>query len=146
MIFLDINDGELDWHIIHEMDDDNGKPTEWSAALSSGEFLWIDKEEGGYALYDTHHTDASPVSVSETLDGAKESGEDYALELNAASEEEVKKTTVALESSEDFQSRGLVFIPTSMQMAGKKSRSARLGLGYIWTISPMSLPEPMTGM
>ena len=76
----DIPEGELDWHIVHEMDDDNGQPTEWSAKLPNGEFLWIDKETEGYALYDTHNTDASPVSVSETLDGAKESGEDYVLD------------------------------------------------------------------
>ena len=98
----DIPEGELDWHIVHDMDDDNGQPAEWSAKLPNGEFLWIDRETGGYALYDTHNTDASPVSVSETLDGAKESGEDYASELTAVDVEIVEKTTVALESSEDF--------------------------------------------
>ena len=98
----DISEGELDWHIVHDMDDDNGQPTEWSAKLPNGEFLWIDRETGGYALYDTHNTDADPVSVSETLDGAKESGEDYASELTAVDVEIVEKTTVALESSEDF--------------------------------------------
>ena len=103
----DISDGELDWHIVHDMDDDNGQPTEWSAKLPNGEFLWIDKETEGYALYDTHHTDASPVSVSETLDGAKESGEDYALEY--ADVEEVEKIMVALESSEDFSEPGIGF-------------------------------------
>ena len=99
---LDISEGELEWHIIHEGDDENGQPTEWSAKLPDGEFLWIDKEAEGYALYNTHHTDASPVTVSETLDGAKESGEDYALEFAAVDVEEVEKTTVALESSEDY--------------------------------------------
>ena len=79
----DTSEGELDWHIVHDMDDDNGQPTEWSAKLPNGEFLWIDRETGGYALYDTHNTDADPVSVSETLDEAKESGEDYASELAA---------------------------------------------------------------
>ena len=98
----DISEGELDWHIVHDMDDDNGQPTEWSAKLPNGEFLWIDRETGGYALYDTHNTDADPVSVSETLDEAKESGEDYASEFAAVDVEIVEKTTVALESSEDF--------------------------------------------
>ena len=98
----DTSEGELDWHIVHDMDDDNGQPAEWSAKLPNGEFLWIDRETGGYALYDTHNTDADPVSVSETLDGAKESGEDYASELTAVDVEIVEKTTVALESSEDF--------------------------------------------
>ena len=103
----DISEGELDWHIVHDMDDDNGQPTEWSAKLPDGEFLWIDKETEGYALYNTHMTDASPVSVSETLDGAKESGEDYAFEI--AHMEEVEKITVALESTEDFSEPGIGF-------------------------------------
>ena len=103
----EIAEGELDWHIIHEADDDNGQPAQWSAKLPNGEFLWIDKEAEGYALYDTHDTDASPVSVSETLDGAKESGEDYALRF--ADVEEVEKITVALESSEDFSEPGIGF-------------------------------------
>ena len=98
---------KLEWHIIHEADDDNGQPAQWSAKLPNGEFLWIDKEVEGYALYDTHDTDASPVSVSETLDGAKESGEDYALE--SANAEEMEKTTVALESSEDFAEPAIGF-------------------------------------
>ncbi len=103
----EIAEGGLDWHIIHEADDDNGQPAQWSAKLPSGEFLWIDRETEGYALYDTHDTDASPVSVSETLDGAKESGEDYALRF--VDVEEVEKITVALESSEDFSEPGIGF-------------------------------------
>ena len=63
------------------MDDESGKPTEWSATLPNGEFLWIDWEENGYALYDTEEPDASPISVSATLSKAKASGEHYAAEL-----------------------------------------------------------------
>ena len=105
----DVSEGELDWHIVHDMDDDNGQPTEWAAKLPNGEFLWIDKETEGYALYDTHDTDASPVSVSETLDGAKENGDDYALESASIDVEEIGKTTVALESSEDFSEPAIGF-------------------------------------
>ena len=103
----DIPEGELDWHIVHEMDDDNGQPTEWSAKLPNGGFLWIDKEAEGYALYDTHNTDAGPVSVSETLGGAKEGGEDYALRF--ADVDETEKIKVALESSEDFSEPAIGF-------------------------------------
>ena len=103
----DVYEGELDWHIVHDMDDDNGQPTEWSAKLPDGEFLWIDKETEGYALYDTYNTDASPVSVSETLDGAKESGEEYSLELTGVVD--VERITVALESSEDFSEPAIGF-------------------------------------
>ncbi|MGN0345863.1 MAG: DUF3849 domain-containing protein [Lachnospiraceae bacterium] len=104
----DVYEGELDWHIVHDMDDDNGQPTEWSAKLPDGEFLWIDKETDGYALYDNHDTGASPVIVSETLDGAKETGEDYAG-LEPVSVEEVEKVMVALESSEDFSEPAIGF-------------------------------------
>ncbi|RKJ18713.1 DUF3849 domain-containing protein [bacterium D16-50] len=103
----DVYGGELVWNIVHEMDDDNGQPTEWSAKLPNGEFLWIDKETEGYALYDTYNTDASPVSVSETLDGAKESGEEYSLELTGVVD--VERITVALESSEDFSEPAIGF-------------------------------------
>ena len=103
----DVYGGELVWHIVHEMDDDNGQPTEWSAKLPDGEFLWIDKETEGYALYDTYNTDASPVSVSETLDGAKERGEEYSLELTGVVD--VERITVALESSEDFSEPAIGF-------------------------------------
>ena len=121
----DISEGELDWHIVHDMDDDNGQPTEWSAKLPNGEFLWIDRETGGYALYDTHNTDASPVSVSETLDGAKESGEDYASELTAVDVEIVEKTTVALESSEDFSEPSIGFY-THQYADGREGMRYRL--------------------
>ena len=105
----DVSEGALDWHIVHDMDDENGQPAEWAAKLPDGEFLWIDRETEGYALYNTHHTDASPLSVSETLDGAKENGEDYAKESAAVSVREAEKVTVALESSEDFAEPGIGF-------------------------------------
>ena len=74
-------DTTLDWHIIHEADDDNGKPTQWSATLPNGDFLWIDAETEGYALYNTEKTDAGHISISPTLDDAKADGESYAAEL-----------------------------------------------------------------
>ena len=120
----DISEGELDWHIVHDMDDDNGQPTEWSAKLPNGEFLWIDRETGGYALYDTHNTDASPVSVSETLDGAKESGEDYAA-LEPAHVEAEEKIKVALESSEDFSEPSIGFY-THQYADGREGMRYRL--------------------
>ncbi len=82
-------EGTLNWHTVHDMDDESGKPTEWSATLPNGEFLWIDWEENGYALYDTEEPDASPISVSATLSKAKASGEHYAAELSG---EETRKT------------------------------------------------------
>ncbi len=120
----DIPEGELDWHIVHDMDDDNGQPAEWSAKLPNGEFLWIDKETEGYALYDTHNTDASPISVSETLDGAKESGEDYAA-LEPAHVEAVEKTKAALESSEDFSEPSIGFY-THQYADGREGMRYRL--------------------
>lgn len=59
---------ELEWHIIHEADDENGKPTEWSTTIAEGQFLWIDKEENGYSIYDTADTGSNPLETFETLD------------------------------------------------------------------------------
>ena len=47
---------ELAWHVVHDADDEYGNPTQWSATLSEGVFLWIDKEAEGYAIYDTADT------------------------------------------------------------------------------------------
>ena len=105
----DIPEGGLRWNIVHDLDDDSGQPAEWAAKLPYGGFLWIDRETEGYALYNTHHTDAVPLSVSETLDGAKESGEDYASGLAAVDAGIAEKTTVALESSEDISEPGTGF-------------------------------------
>ncbi len=63
------------------------------------------RETGGYALYDTHNTDADPVSVSETLDEAKESGEDYVSELAAVDVEIVEKPRLHWNRQKIFQSR-----------------------------------------
>lgn len=76
------SEGELSWHIVHDMDDDNGQPAEWAAKMPNGEFLLIDRETDGYVLYNTHH--ASPLSISETLDRAEKSGEEYAEGVIAA--------------------------------------------------------------
>ena len=35
---------KLSWHVVHDADDEYGNPTHWSATLSEGVFLWIDKE------------------------------------------------------------------------------------------------------
>lgn len=120
----DTSEGELDWHIVHDMDDDDGQPTEWSAKLPDGEFLWIDRETEGYALYDIQNTDASPISVSETLDGAKETGEHYAA-IVFGNVEEVKKITVALESSEDFSEPSIGFY-THQYVDGREGMRYRL--------------------
>lgn len=73
--------GDLIWNVVHEADDDNGQPTEWSTRLPNGKFLWIDHEQDGYALYDTENTDAKPISVSKTLNAAMASGRNYSAKF-----------------------------------------------------------------
>ncbi len=69
----------LKWNAVHDMDDDDGHPTEWAAKLPDGGFLWIDKEgDTRYALYDVPNGDVEPVSIAVTLDEAQENGEEYA--------------------------------------------------------------------
>ena len=93
---------ELEWHIIHEADDENGKPTEWSTTIAEGQFLWIDKEENGYSIYDTADTGSNPLETFETLDQAKEwveelveSGKEMEDELsqNAGQTSEIAQVT-----------------------------------------------------
>lgn len=77
-----------EWHVVHEADDDAGHPTEWSAKLPGGGFLWIDKEgDTRYALYDMPGGDVEPVSVAVTLDQARENGEEYAERMLAREKE-----------------------------------------------------------
>ena len=93
---------ELEWHIIHGADDENGKPTEWSTSIAEGQFLWIDKEENGYSIYDTADTGSNPLETFETLDQAKEwveelveSGKEMEDELsqNAGQTSEIAQVT-----------------------------------------------------
>ncbi len=68
----------LSWHVIHDADDDEGNPTQWSATLSEGVFLWIDKEIDGYAIYDTEDTTRSALETFATLQEAMDWGDELA--------------------------------------------------------------------
>ena len=58
---------KLSWHVVHDADDEYGNPTQWSATLSEGVFLWIDKEVDGYAIYDTADTTRPALETFSTL-------------------------------------------------------------------------------
>ena len=68
----------LSWHVIHDADDEEGNPTQWSATLSEGVFLWIDKEIDGYAIYDTEDTTRSALETFATLQEAMDWGDELA--------------------------------------------------------------------
>ncbi len=65
---------ELAWHVVHDADDEYGNPTQWSATLSEGVFLWIDKKVDGYAIYDTADTTRPALETFSTLQEAMDWG------------------------------------------------------------------------
>ena len=69
---------ELAWHVVHDADDEYGNPTQWSATLSEGVFLWIDKEADGYAIYDTADTTRPALETFSTLQEAMDWGNELA--------------------------------------------------------------------
>ena len=69
---------ELAWHVVHDADDEYGNPTQWSATLSEGVFLWIDKEVDGYAIYDTADTTRLALETFSTLQEAMDWGNELA--------------------------------------------------------------------
>ena len=69
---------KLSWHVVHDADDEYGNPTQWSATLSEGVFLWIDKEAEGYAIYDTADTTRPALETFSTLQEAMDWGNELA--------------------------------------------------------------------
>ena len=69
---------KLSWHVVHDADDEYGNPTQWSATLSEGVFLWIDKETEGYAIYDTADTSLPALETFDTLQEAMDWGNELA--------------------------------------------------------------------
>ena len=80
----EFEDFKLDWHIIHEADDDNGRPTEWSAKIDEGKFIWIDKIENGFGVFNTDNTEVEPLERFSTLDAAMNWVENDYLEAQNA--------------------------------------------------------------
>ena len=64
--------------MVHDADDEYGNPTQWSATLSEGVFLWIDKEAEGYAIYDTADTTHPALETFSTLQEAMDWGNELA--------------------------------------------------------------------
>ena len=69
---------KLSWHVVHDADDEYGNPTQWSATLSEGVFLWIDKEADGYAIYDTADITRPALETFSTLQEAMDWGNELA--------------------------------------------------------------------
>lgn len=64
--------------MVHDADDEYGNPTQWSATLSEGVFLWIDKEADGYAIYDTADITRPALETFSTLQEAMDWGNELA--------------------------------------------------------------------
>ena len=94
---------ELAWHVVHDADDEYGNPTQWSATLSEGVFLWIDKEVDGYAIYDTADTTRPALETFSTLQEAMDWGNELAESGREAEAEfsDEKEQNVVTEQTED---------------------------------------------
>nr|WP_243238108.1 DUF3849 domain-containing protein [Roseburia zhanii] len=88
---------KLSWHVVHDADDEYGNPTQWSATLSEGVFLWIDKEAEGYAIYDTADTTRPALETFSTLQEAM----DWGNELAESGREAETEFTDEREQTED---------------------------------------------
>lgn len=64
----------LVWNIVHDADDDD-EPTEWSAKIAEGEFIWIDDEGDGFAVFD--NDGQIPLKTLPSLEQAKEWAADF---------------------------------------------------------------------
>ena len=93
---------ELAWHVVHDADDEYGNPTQWSATLSEGVFLWIDKEVDGYAIYDTADTTRPALETFSTLQEAMDWGNELA---ESGREAEADRKSTRLNSSHANESR-----------------------------------------
>ena len=94
---------KLSWHVVHDADDEYGNPTQWSATLSEGVFLWIDKEVDGYAIYDTADTTRPALEAFSTLQEAMDWGNELAESGREAEAEfsDEKEQNVVTEQTED---------------------------------------------
>lgn len=94
---------KLSWHVVHDADDEYGNPTQWSATLSEGVFLWIDKEAEGYAIYDTADTTRPALETFSTLQEAMDWGNELAESGRKAQAEfpDEKEQNVVTEQTED---------------------------------------------
>lgn len=69
----------MDWNIIREMDDENGKPTCWAARIDSdeyGRFIWITKYgKSKYIVeYKNKYGDYEQLAKFSSLKAAKKYG------------------------------------------------------------------------
>ena len=94
---------KLSWHVVHDADDEYGNPTQWSATLSEGVFLWIDKEAEGYAIYDTADTTRPALETFSTLQRAMDWDNELAESGREAEAEfsDEKEQNVVTEQTED---------------------------------------------
>lgn len=71
----DVTEGAISWNIVHDADDDEGKPTTWSAQVDSdeyGKYVWIEKSENGYdVVINNNHDDMVVFRSFDALDEAQ---------------------------------------------------------------------------
>lgn len=96
----DVTEGAISWNIVHDADDDEGKPTTWSAQVDSdeyGKYIWIEKSDNGYdVVINNNHDDMVVFRSFDALDEAQNYVEEEML-TNAAIQHEQDSDTVGFQ-------------------------------------------------
>lgn len=136
---------KLSWHVVHDADDEYGNPTQWSATLSEGIFLWIDKEVDGYAIYDTADTTRPALETFSTLQEAMDWGNELAesgREAEAEFSDEKEQNVVTKQTEDELDSIDTQSARESLEN-GEADRQTEEMLSQVLTgdWEPITLPS-----
>jgi len=118
-------EGELDWHTVHDMDDDNGQPTEWAADLpGGGDSSGLTRRRRGmpYTIPTIQAQARFPFRKHWT--GQRKTGKITPQTLRQLKWRLWRKPRLRWNRQKILQSRGLDFTPTSMPTAGREYATA----------------------
>ena len=73
-IAAELDEQNLTWNIVHDSDDEQGRPTLWSAQVDSdeyGKFVWIEKSENGFDVVIDKGNEMTSIQSLDSLDEAQ---------------------------------------------------------------------------
>ena len=112
----DISDSAISWNVIHESDDEKGRPTLWAAQVNSDEFgkyVWIEKSDNGYDVVINNDNDDMVVIESfDFLDDAQNYVEEAIAEERENAPKPITMEFKGVSESQDEISNNVSFEPT----------------------------------
>ena len=73
-IAAELDEQNLTWNIVHDSDDEQGRPTLWSAQVDSdeyGKYVWIEKSENGFDVVIDKGNEMTSIQSLDSLDEAQ---------------------------------------------------------------------------